>query len=35
VQKAYCSGSRIKYQVGYTPSPDPCTALTTSNPTTT
>jgi peptidyl-prolyl cis-trans isomerase C len=35
VQKAYCRGSRVKYQVGYQPSPDPCTALTTSNTTTT
>jgi hypothetical protein len=30
----FCSGSEIKYQVGYSPSPDPCAATTTS-PTTT
>jgi parvulin-like peptidyl-prolyl isomerase len=24
IQKSYCKGSQIKYQVGYTPSPDPC-----------
>lgn len=29
VSKAFCSGSRIKYQVGYKPSPDPCAATTT------
>jgi hypothetical protein len=34
-QKQFCSGSQITYQVGYQPSPDPCTALTTSTPTTT
>jgi parvulin-like peptidyl-prolyl isomerase len=27
--KSFCSGSQIKYQVGYTPSPDPCTVTTT------
>jgi hypothetical protein len=27
--KTFCSGSQIKYQVGYTPSPDPCTVTTT------
>jgi len=26
--KSFCSGSRVKYAVGYTPSPDPCTATT-------
>jgi hypothetical protein len=35
IQKKFCSGSRIKYQVGYQPSPDPCAALTTSTNTTT
>jgi hypothetical protein len=35
VQKQFCKGSRIKYQVGYTPSPDLCSSLTTSNATTT
>ncbi len=32
--KSYCSGSQIKYQVGYAPTPDPC-AATTTNATTT
>jgi parvulin-like peptidyl-prolyl isomerase len=32
--KSYCSGSKIKYQTGYAPSPDPCT-VTTTNATTT
>ena len=32
--KGFCSGSQIKYQVGFTPSPDPCT-VTTTNATTT
>jgi parvulin-like peptidyl-prolyl isomerase len=27
--KNYCSDSRVKYQPGYAPSPDPCTATTT------
>ena len=27
--KSFCSGSQIKYQVGYTPTPDPCTVTTT------
>jgi parvulin-like peptidyl-prolyl isomerase len=35
VSKNYCSGSMIKYQVGYTPSPDPCASITAPNPTTT
>jgi parvulin-like peptidyl-prolyl isomerase len=26
--KSYCSGSKIKYQVGYKPSPDPCASTT-------
>jgi peptidyl-prolyl cis-trans isomerase C len=34
LSKEFCSGSKIKYQVGYTPNPDPC-AATTTNPTTT
>src|SRR6476469_179840 len=33
--KGFCSGSQIKYQVGYTPSPDPCTVTTTNATTTT
>ena len=32
--KSFCSGSKIKYQVGYKPSSDPC-AATTTNATTT
>ena len=34
-QKSFCSGSKITYQVGYQPSPDPCATLTTSTNTTT
>ncbi len=26
IQKSYCTGGEIKYQVGYTPNPDPCAA---------
>lgn len=33
-EKGYCSG-KIAYGTDYTPSPDPCTTLSTSNPTTT
>jgi parvulin-like peptidyl-prolyl isomerase len=33
--KNFCSGSKIKYQVGYKPSPDPCTVTTTTNSTST
>jgi parvulin-like peptidyl-prolyl isomerase len=29
--KGFCSGSQIKYQVGFTPSPDPCTVTTTNS----
>jgi parvulin-like peptidyl-prolyl isomerase len=32
--KSFCSGSQIKYQVGYKPSPDPCASTTTSATTT-
>jgi len=35
VSKSYCTGGKIKYQVGYTPSPDPCASITAQNPTTT
>ncbi len=35
VAKTYCSGGKIVYQSGYTPSPDPCTTINSSNPTTT
>ena len=34
VTKSFCSG-KIEYQSGYTPSPDPCTAINTPNQTTT
>ena len=27
--KSFCRGSKVKYQVGYAPSPDPCAATTT------
>ena len=33
--KSFCSGSKIKYQVGFKPSPDPCASTTTTNATTT
>ncbi|MDX6427162.1 MAG: foldase protein PrsA [Gaiellaceae bacterium] len=33
--KGFCSGSKIKYQAGYKPTPDPCTVTTTTNATTT
>jgi len=29
--KGFCSGSQIKYQVGYAPSPNPCTVTTTNS----
>ncbi len=32
--KGFCSGSQIKYQVGYAPSPDPCLSTTTNATTT-
>jgi parvulin-like peptidyl-prolyl isomerase len=32
--KSFCSGKKIKYQVGYTPSPDPCASTTTTKTTT-
>jgi foldase protein PrsA len=35
VAKSFCSGGTISYQAGYTPSPDPCVALSTTSPTTT
>jgi len=34
VTKSYCKGGKIKYQAGYQPSPDPCTALATATSTT-
>jgi hypothetical protein len=34
LSKDFCGGSKIKYQVGYKPSPDPCTATTTNATTT-
>jgi parvulin-like peptidyl-prolyl isomerase len=33
--KSYCSGSKVKYQVGYKATPDPCAATTTTNSTST
>ncbi len=35
LSKSFCSGSKIKYQVGYAPTPDPCAATATTNATTT
>ncbi len=35
VVKTYCSGGKVDYQSGYTPSPDPCATLSTSDQTTT
>jgi parvulin-like peptidyl-prolyl isomerase len=35
LQVHYCTGTRIKYQAGYQPSPDPCATLTTSTNATT
>jgi parvulin-like peptidyl-prolyl isomerase len=35
VAKTYCTGSKISYESGFAPSPDPCATLTTSVPTTT
>ena len=29
--KSYCKGGKIRYQVGYTPSPDPCASTTSTN----
>jgi peptidyl-prolyl cis-trans isomerase C len=34
LQKTFCSGSKIKYQVGYMPTPDPCASTTTAATTT-
>ncbi len=33
--KNYCHGSKIAYQAGYKPTPDPCASLTSTTPTTT
>ena len=35
LEKTYCKGSKVQYQTGYLPNPDPCTALTSTNTTTT
>ncbi len=35
LSKSFCSGSQIKYQVGYKPTPDPCAATTTTTNATT
>lgn len=32
--KSFCGGGKIKYQIGYTPSPDPCASSTTTGTTT-
>ena len=34
LSKSFCGGKKIKYQVGYTPSPDPCASTTSTNTTT-
>jgi len=34
ITKTYCNGGKIKYQVGYQPTPDPCTSLATATNTT-
>jgi parvulin-like peptidyl-prolyl isomerase len=31
LSKSFCKGGKIKYQVGYTPSPDPCASTTSTN----
>ncbi len=33
LSKSFCSGSKIKYQVGFVPTPDPCTSTTNSTTT--
>ena len=33
--KGFCSGSKVKYQTGYQPNPDPCASTTSTNATTT
>jgi parvulin-like peptidyl-prolyl isomerase len=35
IAKTYCKGNKIKYQTGFTPSPDPCAQYTTSSTSTT
>jgi parvulin-like peptidyl-prolyl isomerase len=35
VAKGFCGGSQISYRAGYSPSPDPCASITTTNQTTT
>jgi len=35
ITKGFCTGGKIKYQAGYQPNPDPCTALATATNTTT
>ncbi len=35
IGKSFCSGGKISYQAGYTPSQDPCATITATNPTTT
>ena len=31
LSKSFCKGNKIKYQVGYVPSPDPCASTTSTN----
>jgi hypothetical protein len=33
LEKDYCAGTKVRYQTGYTPSPDPCTTITASTST--
>jgi parvulin-like peptidyl-prolyl isomerase len=35
LQKSYCSGTQVRYQTGYAPSPDPCTTITSTSSSTT
>ena len=34
-KKEFCKPGKVKYQTGYTPTPDPCIAVTSSTSTTT
>jgi parvulin-like peptidyl-prolyl isomerase len=35
LEQSYCSGTHVRYQTGYAPSPDPCAALTSTSSSTT
>jgi parvulin-like peptidyl-prolyl isomerase len=35
LEKSYCSGTHVRYQTGYAPTPDPCDTLTSTSSTTT